>query len=534
VTWHWRKTARAIAVAATVVVCLLAPAGEPAQAIPNPCPRVARDVCEVGGSILKYGTVPGMASQVVPAAAGTGFEAITDTAFGAMAAGFGEAGTGFLDSLSRVFVESSTVDLHASGVSTVLGIALPIAMLVAVILVLVAAGKTAWTGNGQVAATALVGLVKTVLVTAMVLALTQAALKASDAAAAWIIRVGLGGNPQLERRLGTLISLDALDGSPALVLVFGFLAILVGLLLWIELLFRQVAIVVLVAVAPIAATGQILPETTEWWARTRNALIQLVVLKPVIAFCFAVGFATLGSSSDLRGVVAGFVTLLVAALAWPLLARFMPFTTAGSGHSALAGLVSTGAGMLAGRRMSGGGAGPAGYSGTEYARAVEAQNEPALAATSAWVGGLTTLTGHGGTGSGAAGAAAAGGMAGGVGAAVGAAATVAAAAVDHVESQLSSAAADAGLGHATRPAGGYGHTRGRFGGPHHQHRYRGHRDDASRPPGGTREAGHHEADTTDADTTDDVPGAATVDTDVVGPVATDPAVVEVEPDGTRP
>jgi hypothetical protein len=136
-------------------------------------------------------------------------------------------------------------------------------------------------------------------------------------------------------------------------------------------------------------------------------------------------------------------------------------------------------------------------------------------------------------------------MAGGVGAAVGAAATVAAAAVDHVESQLSSAAADAGLGHPTRPTGGYGHTRGRFGGPHHQHRHRGHRDDASRPPGGTREAGHHGDATTDTDLepgpgigTDHVDragdGAGDGDGDVGGPAATDPAGVEVEPDGTRP
>jgi hypothetical protein len=124
-------------------------------------------------------------------------------------------------------------------------------------------------------------------------------------------------------------------------------------------------------------------------------------------------------------------------------------------------------------------------------------------------------------------------MAGGAVAAVGAAATVAAAAVDHVESQLSSAAADAGLGHATRPAGGYGHTRGRFGGHHH----RGHRDDASPPPGGTREAGLHGDATGDTDLepgpgigTDHVDG----DGDVGGPAATDLAVVEVEPDGTRP
>jgi hypothetical protein len=534
VTSRWRRCG-ALALAAAVIAlpagALVAP---PAQAGPikAACPDAAKSVCGVVEGVLKNGTVPGIASQVVPAAAGTGFEAIMDTGFGAMAAGFGEAGVGFLASLSRVFVESSTVDLDATGVRTVLALTVPVAMLVAVLLVVTAAGKTAWTGNGSVAATALVGLGKTVLVTAMVLAVTQAALKASDALASWIIRQGLGGNPQLEHRLGTLISLDAVDGSPALVLVFGFLAILVGLVLWVELLFRQVAIVVLVAVAPIAATGQILPETTEWWTRTRNALIQLVVLKPVIAFCFAVGFATLGSSGDLRGVVAGFVTLLVAALAWPLLARFMPFTSAGSGHSALAGLVSTGAGLLAGHKIStsGGTVGAAGYPGPGYASVLEAQNDAALAARSARVGGLTALTGPGNTGgsAGAAGAAGVGGMAGGVGAAVGAAATLAAGAVDHVESQLSSAAADAGLGYATRPSGGYGHTRGRLGGPHHH----GHRHGGSRPPGATP-AGH-DTDAPDATHVDSGTDHVDIDSDAGGPPAIDPAGVEVEPDGTRP
>jgi hypothetical protein len=198
----------------------------------------------------------------------------------------------------------------------------------------------------------------------------------------------------------------------------------------------------------------------------------------------------------------------------------MPFTSAGSGHSALAGLVSTGAGLLAGHKISTGGGtvGAAGYPGPGYASALEAQNDAALAARSARVGGLTALTGPGNTGgsAGAAGAAGAGGMAGGVGAAVGAAATLAAGAVDHVESQLSSAAADAGLGYPTRPSGGYGHTRGRFGGPHHH----GHRHGGSRTPGGT-----------DVDSgTDHVDS----DSDVGAPPTVDPAGVEVEPDGTRP
>jgi hypothetical protein len=245
-------------------------------------------------------------------------------------------------------------------------------------------------------------------------------------------------------------------------------------------------------------------------------------------------------------VVAGFVTLLVAALAWPLLARFMPFTSAGAGHSALAGLVSTGAGLLAGRRMTGGAvAGPAGQPGPGYASVLEAQNDAALAARSARAAGLTPFpAGGAGAGAGATGRAtgAAGGLAGGVGAAVGAAATMAAGMVDHVESQLTSTAADAGLGHATRPTGGYGHTRGRFGGPHHRHRH----DDrhaGTRGPGAARadQDTDTSVDAARVDTSADTAGAADTGTGHVpghggvgGSPAVDPAGVEVEPDGTRP
>jgi hypothetical protein len=424
------------------------------------CPGAADLFCDAAASAVENTGPIGLAARGLGSAAANGLSSLAEDAFGQMAQRFGEAGIAFLESLSRVFVESSTVNLSGAGVDPLLAITMPIAMLVAVLLIVTAAAKTAVSGSGSVAGTALVGLAKTVLVTVLLVAVTQTALKASDALSVWIIERSLGGNAQLEQRLGALITLDALHGSPALVLLFGLLAIGLALVLWVELLFRRVAIVVLVAVAPIAATGQILEGTTEWWSKARNALLQLILLKPVMALCFAIGFATFGTAKDLTGVIAGFVTLGLAAFAWPLLARFMTFTTVGGGHAAVAGMVTTTAGFLAGRRFSGGSpaSGPPAHAGTSYTSALEQQNDTlypagALSRNGAAARGTTAGATTAGTG----------GVAAAAGAAVGAAATAGATVLDHVESQVSSAASDAGLGHASAPRGHYGTTRGRFG-----------------------------------------------------------------------
>ena len=183
----------ALTAAFTVLACCLAGPGadaatSPIQAPPQGvCPGIAQPLCAAAGSVVKNGTTLGLASQGLQEAGASGLGAFAEDAFGQMAQKFGEAGISFLQSLSRVFVESSTVDLSAAGIDPVLAITMPIAMLVALLLVVTAAGKTALTGNGSTAAAALVGLVKTMLVTILLVAVTQMALKAADGLSAWII-----------------------------------------------------------------------------------------------------------------------------------------------------------------------------------------------------------------------------------------------------------------------------------------------------------------------------------------------------------
>ena len=101
----------------------------------------------MASSVAQGGGTLGLAARGLQAAGSSGLGALAENAFGQMAQKFGEAGVSFLQSLSRVFVESSTVDLGAAGIDPVLAITMPIAMLVAVLLVVTAAGKTALTGN---------------------------------------------------------------------------------------------------------------------------------------------------------------------------------------------------------------------------------------------------------------------------------------------------------------------------------------------------------------------------------------------------
>lgn len=407
-------------------------------------------ICAAGSVVAN---APGLVPQVVGATAEAGLGSLAGSAFGAIAQQFGEAGVAFLGSLADAFVESSTIELSRTGIDPIIAIATPLAMLVAVLLIVVAAGKAAVTGQGSVIAATLVGIVKAVLVTALVVTVVQTALYASDAVTEWIINQSLGGSDQLERRIGSLITIGALSGSAALVLLFGLIAIVIGLVLWVELLFRSVAIVVLVAMSPIAAAGQVLDSTSEWWHKARNALIQLILLKPVIALCFAVGFSTFGSAKDLTGVIAGFVTLGLAGFAWPLLARFMTFTSSGSSHSGVAALMGGAAGTLMARRGGAPSSGPPSMAGSGYTLALESQNDAGVAATApvtgGRLGGLSTGRMVGGltrAGSSAV-------------TAVGVAAAVGSSVINHVESQMTGASADAGLGHASPPRQGYARTR---------------------------------------------------------------------------
>jgi hypothetical protein len=143
--------------------------------------------------------------------------------------------------------------------------------------------------------------------------------------------------------------------------------------LWAELLLRNAAIAVLIAMSPIAAAGQASEATKAWWTRTASATMQLIIRKPVIALVFAVGFGMAGTSGGIEQVLEGLLVLGLAAFSWPVIARFFTFASVQSSSSGLA----TALGFLAGAASQSGGDGTARVSPEQWSMAAESRTPSA-------------------------------------------------------------------------------------------------------------------------------------------------------------
>ena len=164
-----------------------------------------------------------------------------------------------------------------------------------------------------------------------------------------------------------------------LILIFAVVGILLTIVLWFELLLRNAAIAVLVATSPIAAAGQASRSTQGWWPRLAASTAQLIVLKPVIALVFCVGFSLAGTSGGIETLLSGMLVLVLAVIAWPAVARFFTFASVQVGGGAGLGAVLG----FAAARMTGGGSAPAGTEPDEFSRRIEARTMAGLENASA-------------------------------------------------------------------------------------------------------------------------------------------------------
>ncbi|WP_433117850.1 type IV secretion system protein [Micromonospora sp. CA-246542] len=359
---------------------------------------------------------------------------------------FADAATTLLKTFADAFVAFPNLDLMS--IDQPLAISRWLAMGIAALLLLLQVVRTVATRDGSPLAQGLVGAGKAVLAFLVTMVVANAALIAADEITRGIINRSLGGNDGLKAKLTVLFQIGSVTGSTgSLMLILALVGIALTLVLWFELLLRNAAIAVLLATSPIAAVGNMSETTKSWWSKLCGATIQLIILKPVIALVFAIGFGVLGDptdptrAKDVTTLLTGMLVLLMAAVAWPVIARFFTFATvqaaAGGG---LAGML----GFAAGRANAGGP--PSGVNPAQFSQASEART-------------LASAAGK----SGAAGSA---GMAGGAASALGAVAApvaVAAAGVDLAQRAVNSLAGrmEQTAGHAgvhganphARPAG---------------------------------------------------------------------------------
>jgi hypothetical protein len=274
--------------------------------------------------------------------------------------GFADAAADMMRGFGAFFTGATSINLAASGYAGTYRLLLAAAAGVAVIVLCLQVGLSVLRRDGSGVARGVTGALQAGVAAAAVVALVQALLDAADQ-----LTAGIVGDPATYDDLGTRLYLvfrtDNNLAAP-LLLIFGVLGVLVSLVLYLEMIARQAAIVVLVATSPIAMAGLLGGETRSWFRKTATWLGMLIALKPVVAAIFAVALDTTATATGINGVLSALMTLAIAAFAWPALARLLSFTSAGSGGGAMAvaGMaVGAGAARL-GRRSSssGGGDGP--------------------------------------------------------------------------------------------------------------------------------------------------------------------------------
>lgn len=295
------------------------------------------------------------------AAHGTGsaaIAAVVPSAWDAICKSFAQAAAELLGAFGKAFAALPDVNPASAGISGVYGMSLALAAFVAALLVFGQIIRTAWTQDGSGLAQAVTGTGKAIIAWLATAAVATASLAASDEITQWIVRQTFGSQQALAVRLGDIVNWAEVAGDPgqigvgaSLLLVFAVIGIVLTIVLWFELLLRNAALAVLIAMSPIAAAGQVSETTRVWWQRTCSAAVQLIILKPVIALVFAVGFGMAGTSQGIEALLAGLLVLGLAVFAWPVIARFFTFATIQASSSGLA----TALGFAAGRMSSGSG-----------------------------------------------------------------------------------------------------------------------------------------------------------------------------------
>lgn len=293
-------------------------------------------------------------------------DSVSSGLFGSISNSFAAGATWLLTQLTSTFFASSTITLAADGITTPYSLMWGLSMLIAMVLLSVQLARTALLREGAGLATALAGLAKWGLICVSLITLTQAALAASDQVCTWMVTQSSYGstqafNARLAEVFGTFFS-DPVTGA-GLLLVLAVLAIVVLLVLLAEMQFRHAAIDVLISAAPIAAAGEMALTSREWWPKTRSALISMVILKPVIVLIFLIGMSQFGTSTTFSGFWAGMVTLILACIAWPAIAKFLTFTSVGAGGSLMSGLIGAAGGTAASALWGRGGGSPSGSGG---------------------------------------------------------------------------------------------------------------------------------------------------------------------------
>ncbi len=354
--------------------------------------------------------------------------------------------------------------------------------LFAVASVLIGAARMAWSRRARTGIDLLGSVVRLLVVSAVGVPAVAALVAAGDGFATWLLQRSAGGDFGARMTaVGQTVALTtALGGgaASALTLLIAMLAILGALAQAVVLVLRGAILVILTATLPLAASATNTDLGRQWWSKSCAWLIAFIVFKPAAALVYAGAFYLIGAGTDAQSVIAGLMTLALAAFTLPALMKLLVPAVASASSSvsaaemlAVGGAMASGAvavGQLGGKATTGSsgggtgggtardvtqtGGGPAGSGGSAPGPAsgggsAAGAGSPGGSSSPASAAGTSAGAGAG-AGSAAARSAAAGGGAAGGGAAAGpvGAAVAAGARVVHAGAQGAALLGDAAAG----------------------------------------------------------------------------------------
>lgn len=320
----------------------------------------------------------------------------------------------------------------------------------AVMAVLIGAGRMIYEQRGEPLRQIVVALVRFILVSAGGVTAIQLLIVASDGLAEWLIDESTNGVGFGESLL-TMINLTGPLGL-FLLIIFGIVAIFVSGIQLVLMVLRSGLLVVLAGIFPTAAAFTNTEMGKQWFQRCVGWIIAFILYKPAAALVYATAFkltsANNGDSDDVIKVLTGIGLMVIALIALPALMRFVtPMVGAvasgggggGAGMGAMAGSLASGA-ISNGARSSGRSSGGGGGSQKSSSQSTSSQSTSSTSKTTKGASGSTSgptggkssagadmagamssgAKGAAAAGSGAAAGAAAGGAAASGGAAAGA------------------------------------------------------------------------------------------------------------------
>lgn len=232
---------------------------------------------------------------------------------------------------------------------------------IAVLSVLVCAGRLAVTRSSRPAGDALKGLLILVAVSGCGVAAVNALVVFGDEYSRWVLDRSTDG--QLGQRMARLTALGTVSGlGPGLLLIVGLLGMLASLVQMGLMLVRVGVVTIFAGLLPLAAAGTGTETGMAWFKRITSWLLAFVLYKPAAATVYASAFLLIGDGTDATSVLSGLFMLILSIVALPSLLRLvtpMVGTAVAAGACAGGGAAAAGMVLGTGARMSAG-TGPAG------------------------------------------------------------------------------------------------------------------------------------------------------------------------------